>query len=140
MGAARRARKAGKKNSTKRSHGASVISSGRFRNSVTLRNREMSCAQFAGTDLSGSDFFGTRLTNANFQGSRLVGVNFTRANLRGADLCSADVTDAVFDDADVRGARFSGAIGLTGTTISQLGRAGAIMFDTATPDRKKLAG
>lgn len=116
-----------------------VLSSDRFRTPCFYRNREMTFAQFPGSDLSGSDFFGTRLGHANFRGSRLVGVVFTNADLRNADLRGTDLTDASFGETLVRGLQLQDATGLNPGLLTDLERRGAIVRDSAVPPQQKLA-
>lgn len=86
---------------------------------LTLAERPLAAAGFAGALLEGTNFTKTDLSYANFAqvfakgasftGATLTCADFTGADLRGASFRDADLRDAIWTDAIVDGADFTGA-------------------------------
>jgi uncharacterized protein YjbI with pentapeptide repeats len=101
------------------SEGQLVLRSKQLAPGTSLRDAELSSADFSGSLCEGVDFSAAKLdgsvaidayfAGAIFDGASLRGVDFSGSDLRGARFVNADLTDADFEQTDCTGCDFSGA-------------------------------
>jgi uncharacterized protein YjbI with pentapeptide repeats len=77
---------------------------------ASLRERDLTGADFSGLALPKADFRSARLAGARFTGARLAGADFSQAALDGSDFKGADLRGARFTAADLNAASFENAI------------------------------
>lgn len=99
--------------------GQLVLRSKQVAPGTSLRDAELSWADFSGSLCERVDFSGAKLdgtvaidayfAGATFDGASLRGVDFSGSDLRGASFVNADLTDADFEHTDCTGCDFTGA-------------------------------
>ena len=99
--------------------GQLVLRSKQIAPGTSLRDAELSWADFSGSLCERVDFSGAKLdgsvavdayfSGATFEGASLRGVDFSGSDLRGASFVNADLTDADFEHTVCTGCDFTGA-------------------------------